>query len=453
MMADRMADLNKALGANTMGLKGLIGPLGLVTGALGTAAAAFSRVNDYAQKNIQINERLLLMGSDQINMFKANEEAMKENTASIADQMAVAVEMREMGLDTFRKEQVSLASNMKMTGQNTSAALQLFAGLERNTTMTVFAQEKLAKDIQKTADSFGRTADSIVKALSKLNTTYLERTGQDIGKFQDLMMRVTGAQGPDAGDILADTLKSLEIQNPEKLAKITAMGLGPAFKEFMADPTMGNLKKLTESMDGFKSTAMNQSAEMRNFFISTVGDTQIFDNLVRLGDQLSGPAKVATEQDLIGQTLAADRAKAQRDVELKMATVTGFRRLTELGIEANAFLDKLSLATVGNVIDLLMGNKETAKMGYQAVTAEMEEQNRLAREQSDLNKQKRLEEQSAITTNVGELARFAVEGNLSLVEALSESIKVQREMSASLESLDNSGKKQATENAFAGVDK
>ena len=452
-MADRMADLNKALGANTLGLKGLIGPLGLVTGALGTAAAAFSRVNDYAQKNIQINERLLLMGSDQINMFKANEEAMKENTASIADQMAVATEMREMGLDTFRKEQVSLASNMKMTGQNTSAALQLFEGLEKNTTMTVFAQEQLAKDIQKTADSFGRTADSIVKALSKLNTTYLERTGQDVSKFQSLMMEVAGKFGPDAADLLGQTLQSLEISSPEDIAKLSAMGVGQEVKALMADPTLNNAKALTEAMSGFQSAVLSQSAEMRNFFISTVGDTKVYDNLRLLGDQFAGPAKTATDQDLIGQTLAADRAKAKRDVELKMATVTGFRRLTQLGIEANAFLDNISMVTVGNVIDLLMGNKETAEMGYQAVTAEMEEQNRLAREQSDLNKQKRLEDQSAITTNVGELARFAVEGNLSLVEALSESIKVQREMSASLESLDNSGKKQATENAFAGVDK
>ena len=452
-MVNQMTALGKALGANTQGITGMVGKLGILTATLGTATAAFSRVNDFAQKNVQINERLLLMGSDQINMFKANEEAMKQNTASIADQMAVATEMREMGLDTFRKQQVALASNMKMTGQNTTAALQLFEGLEKNTTMTVFAQEKLAKDIQKTADSYGRTADSIVKALSKLNTTYLERTGQDVSKFQSLMMEVAGKFGPDAADLLGQTLQSLEISSPEDIAKLSAMGVGQEVKALMADPNLNNAKALTEAMSGFQSAVMSQSAEMRNFFISTVGDTKVYDNLRLLGDQFAGPAKTATDQDLISQTLAADRAKAKRDVELKMATVTGFRHLTQLGIEANKFLDMMSFATVGKVIDLLTGNKETAKMGYQAVTAEMEEQNRLAREQSDLNKQKRLEEQSAAVTNVGDLARFAVEGNLSLVEALSESIKVQREMSERLESLDKSSRKQATENAFAGVDK
>ena len=86
----------------------------------------------YADRNLQVNERLLVLGTNQIDFFQDNKAALLKNTASIDDQMRVAAEMRAAGFEQFNKEQVNLAANMKMTGQNTKAAIDLFASLEKN---------------------------------------------------------------------------------------------------------------------------------------------------------------------------------------------------------------------------------------------------------------------------------------------------------------------------------
>ena len=247
-MADRMGDLTKGLGNTVTALKGLAGPVGALTVAVGTAAEAFRRVNDYAQKNIQLNERLLLLGSDQISFFKQNIDAMEKNSASIYDQMAVATEMRDMGLDQFRNSQVSLASNMKMTGQNTKAALDLFLALEKNTEMSFRDQESLASTIEKTADSFGRTAESIVTSLNKINNTYLERTGQSVLEVNKMVAEAAGLRGQDFADATVRAMEAIKILKPEDLAALGAVGGMDDVRAFMESPNLKTLESLANTV-------------------------------------------------------------------------------------------------------------------------------------------------------------------------------------------------------------
>ena len=362
--------------------------------------AAMNVTAKYAERNLEINERLLVLGTNQIDFFQENKEALLKNTASIDDQMRVATEMRAAGFEQFNKEQVNLAANMKMTGQNTKAALDLFAAIETNTIQTTAQQEMLAKTINDTALQYGRAAESIVDAVKSLDLDKFTELGIDTSPIQALVAQIAGPN-----QILAQQLGPLinkVLTLPERdPAAMVAGGLTPLI-EAMSKGEMMTRESLREFIENAKATGeslVGGPGVLRTMIQGEVPLGDLLGDLTNVLDQFDRNERAPTDENML-KTLAARQADAARSNEVAAATITGFRQLKELSIVGNAFLESIAIEIGGPLMDGLgsVGKTISNWFGfagdYYDRSGDLAEQNaRASVEALDLQQQAALEAQ------------------------------------------------------------
>jgi len=382
--------------------------LSLATKAL---TAAYNRADKYAQDNIKVNERLLLLGTDRLQFSRENLAAIIDNTGSINDNMAVAAEMRALGIEQYRDQATSLAASMKMTGQNTQAALKLFGAMEFNTLMTVDQQERMSASIEKTAESFGRTAESIVKALSDINISYLTRTGQSVEGVMKTVENITGRFGGMAGEQTAALINAFQVTSAGDLGKLAMLGISEQVMAAQSGQfTPEQLEEIVFTAGSrLDQLSAGQSATTAGILFNKMNLGDIPEQILNLRQTMLGPEREAKDRPSIQDTLAAEKARANKQSEVNMATVTGFRRLTEIGIEANAILDKMSTYLTLGIADLFGATDDNLKASL-AIQQEMEEAADRAKEEADIAKQARMrevaEKASARQADAAALARL-----------------------------------------------
>ena len=451
-----MADLSKGLDLATKSISKMtasVTKLNPVIGGLQAGVevfgAALDRANAYAQKNIEVNERLLLLGTDRVQFLTENIDALRDNTGSLDDNLRVATEMRALGLSQFRDQQTSLAASMKMTGQNTKAALQLFTTLETNTTLTIGAQERIAASIETTADTFGRTAESIVNVLKKLNTTFLEKAGADT---EGITTAITKLAGPDllAAEKITGILNMLETRDAGMMAMVARTGRMDEARQVLTDPTEQALRSFIEGMADEFDTRFggNEDVFTKQVQIGALGQAGEMLFQARLARDLMDRPKDAVDPGGIQETLAADKVRAQKQSELNMATVTGFRRLEQLGIAANGFLDTLATSLVKKTDDLVNKNEASRQLN-QSIKDEIEAQTDIAQTQADIAQQERLDRIQNTAMTISDIARltgFDV-GTVTL-ESFEMLHRDNERIVGVLESLDGSTKEEARRALF-----
>jgi hypothetical protein len=325
--------------------------------------------------------------------------------------MAVAAEMRALGIEQYRDQATSLAASMKMTGQNTQAALKLFGALEFNTLMTVDQQERMSASIAKTAESFGRTAESIVRALSDINISYLTRTGQSVEGVMKTVENITGRFGGMAGEQTAALINALKVTSAGDLGKLAQLGISEQVMAAQSGQmTPEQLENIVFTANArLDQLAGGQSATTVGILFEKMGLGSLPEQLRNMEQTLLGPEREAKDRPSIQDTLAAEKARANKQSEVNMATVTGFRRLTQIGIEANAILDKMSTYLSLGIADLF-GSTDDNLAASLAIQQEMQQVADLAKEEADIAQQARMretaEKASARQADAAALARL-----------------------------------------------
>lgn len=366
-MTKALGDAVGAIGKLNGGITKLHPGLAALSLAVDGLKAVMNVTAKYAERNLQINERLLVLGTTQIDFFNENKEALLSNTASIDDQMRVAAEMRAAGFEQFNKEQVNLAANMKMTGQNTKAALDLFAGLERNTTLTTAQQESLAKAINDTSITFGRAAESIVAAVDKLDTEAMTKFGVEAGALSEMFAEMAGSNqmAAELGVQFTNSLMGLAQSEggmaglgfTDIMADFEALTAGGGSPEELRDMAQKVVTQIGNSVEGMP-TAIRMGVQGQlpgaDTFLAATQFLDQFDKNVR------GPTDKSFQD-----TLAAEKARATRQAEVNAATITGFRQLKELSIVGNAFLESIATDLGAEIFDGIgeMGTAIAEKLG------------------------------------------------------------------------------------------
>ena len=371
--------------------------------------AAMNVTAKYAERNLQINERLLVLGTNQIDFFQENKEALLKNTASIDDQMRVATEMRAAGFEQFNKEQVNLAANMKMTGQNTKAAIDLFASLEKNTLLTTSQQENLAKTINDTALAYGRAAESIVAAVEKLNTDAMTKFGLNAEALNEL---VIGISGPNqmAGELTTDFINTLitAAQGEGGMASLAFTEILPEFERVMrGEGSESDIRAMVDSITAnFGSVVDGMPAAIRMGMQDQIPGQEILLAAQKLQDQF-GRQERGVVDDTMLDTLAAEKARASREIEVNAATITGFRELKELSILGNAFLENIAVEIGGDLMDGIgsMGKSIASFFGLQGdyYASDKESQESIA---SSARQQLLLQQSAAAEAQAARLAQL-----------------------------------------------
>lgn len=352
-MTKALGDAVGAIGKLNGGITKLHPGLAALSLAVDGLKAVVNVTAKYAERNLEINERLLVLGTNQIDFFKENKAALLKNTASIDDQMRVATEMRAAGFEQFNKEQVNLAANMKMTGQNTKAALDLFVSLEKNTTMTTAQQESLAKTIDSTATVFGRSAESIVNAVNKLDTDAMTKFGVEAGALSEMFASMAGQNqmAAELGVTFTNSLMSMA-QSQQGLAGFGFTDIMDQFNTLMAGG--GSPEALADMADRVAQTIEDSvggmDAAIRMSVQGELPGAEVYLTAKQFQDQVEKNIRNPTENNY-KQTLAADKARAQREIEVRAATITGFRDMKNASIITNSLLEGIAVELGAPIID------------------------------------------------------------------------------------------------------
>lgn len=347
-MTKALGDAVGAIGKLSGGITKLHPGLAAVKLGLAAVSAALDRNAEYNKKVIAASERLSIMSMTTSKFLEENSKAIMDNTVGINNSLAVAVELEKLGL-TVGEQKTAFLAGLKMTGQNTKAAIQLFQGLEQFTDITASEQEKLAAVFQETGRQFGRFGEDIVAAVAKLETKLASAAGLDITANMALIAEATAKFGPTIGQQVAALANQLIPKTTEDLAKLAMFDLGGVSEQL----TKGQLD-LESLMDAIKegnatldSMMAGQDEQFRVLNLQNLG----IGDLAVLMNSLDARMKEAREADPdalgIDDTMAALKAQVSRDAEFEALMVDGQRRTTELSIKANGALDTMAASLQG----------------------------------------------------------------------------------------------------------
>ena len=317
--------------------------LSLATKAL---KEAFERNAVYNKQSLAINERLAIMNRDANSLLLQNSDVIKDNTGGLMNSAAVYTEFMKMGMEDSRKGTVNFLAGLKATGQNTKAALQLFAGLERTTDLNAKQQEMLANVFSETARQYGRFGEDIVAAVSKLDVALANAVGINVMATEGLVSDITGKFGAIAGEQAAKLVNSLQIRSAEDIAKLTIVGLGDLARK-ISEGQIGNADDLKPVLQAAMARMDNVMGSMdpmfRQLFATELGIQGLLPVMNALEAKLAQGAKEGDPNaGGIENTLAVLKAKLTDEAQFRAMSVNGQVTMSRLLIQANSFLDNIS---------------------------------------------------------------------------------------------------------------
>ena len=348
-----LGDATAAIGKMSGGITKLHPGLAAVKLGLAAVSAALDRNAEFNKKVIAASERLSAMNMTTSKFLEENNRAIMENTAGINNSLAVAVELEKLGL-TIGEQKTAFLAGLKMTGQNTKAAMQLFQGLEQFTDVTASEQEKLAAVFQETGRQFGRFGEDIVAAVAKLETKLASAAGLDVTANMALIAEATAKFGPTIGQQVAALANQLIPKTTEDLAKLAMFDLGGISEQFTKGQLdlEGLIEAVREGNMALDSMMAGQDEQFRVLNLQALG----LGELAPLMNSLEARMKEAREANPdargIDDTMAALRAQVSREAEFEALMVDGQRRMAELSIQANGALDAIA-AQLQVVVDWL----------------------------------------------------------------------------------------------------
>jgi len=318
--------------------------LSLATKAL---KEAFERNAVYNKQSLAINERLAIMNRDAQSLLLQNSNVIRDNTGGLMNSAAVYTEFMKLGMEDSRKGTVNFLAGLKATGQNTKAALQLFAGLERTTDLNAKQQEMLANVMSETARQYGRFGEDIVAAVSKLDVSLANAVGINVQATQGLVSEITGKFGSIAGEQAAKLVNSLQIRGAEDIARLTTAGLNELAR-MISEGQISRADQLTPvlqaAMARMESIMGSMDPVFRQLFATELGLQGILPLMNALEANLR-PENAKQRDPLalgIDNTLAVIKAQLTDDAQFRALSVNGQVGIQRLLIQANAFLDNIS---------------------------------------------------------------------------------------------------------------
>lgn len=306
---------------------------------------AFERNAVYNKQSLAINERLAIMNRDANSLLIQNSDVIRDNTGGLMNSAAVYTEFMKMGMEDSRKGTVNFLAGLKATGQNTKAALQLFAGLERTTDLNAKQQEMLANVMSETARQYGRFGEDIVAAVSKLDVSLANAVGINVQATQGLVSEITGKFGSIAGEQAAKLVNSLQIRSAEDIARLTTAGLNDLAR-MLSEGQVGRADQLTPVLQAAMARMENIMGSMDPVFRQLFATELGLQGILPLMNALEANLKDAKEANPLAlgieNTLAVMKAQLTDDAQFRALSVNGQVGIQKLLIQVNAFLDNIA---------------------------------------------------------------------------------------------------------------
>ncbi len=282
-----------------------------VAGPGGATAAFASQLGQYQKNFNDIQKSAISMGRDFKSINSTQMIQSLEDSYGATISMQAALEAFNAGIGLQSKNALTLAAEMKATGQNSAAMLATLREGQVVGNLTNSQIDALSLNLQTTSKQYGISSDNLVKSLNVLSNRM-----QDFGaigladEMNKVMIDMTAKYGAGSEQLVGQFID--KITRGDNLANLQKLGIAQDVAAFGMNATADQLEVIAQKAAGSMQTLVSQ---MESGIISRFQALRMAENLYGEEGKLALLVAQLDRQEAtaLGATDATEQLHVQAD--------------------------------------------------------------------------------------------------------------------------------------------